>query len=429
MNFKIASRLLSFTIAIAGAMAGPATVPAAAHSEHVNAAVAWNQTMLATFANANVAPAAGNRLGAIVEAAVFDAVNGIAPRYAPIHVAPGAPEDASPQAAAAGAAYTALVTLFPLQKTPLDAALMSFETSITDHGEGRSIADGLAWGQSVATQILAWRAADGFNSTLPPYVFGTAAGDWQPTLGGSGPPRFRTLAVTAPFALTSPSEYRPAGPPALTSARYAQDLNELEAVGGLVSTHRTPSQTETAQFWQLDTPTALWDRVADSLALKHHRTLLASARLLALVNIALADATIAVFDAKNAFNFWRPATAIVEAGSDGNPATAAVPTWLPLLTTPYFQEYPSAHSGVSAAAAMMLASTFGDDTDFTMISAGLPGVTHTFTHFSAAVAEVANARVYAGFHFRFSCEDGIHLGLQVSERVQSTLMLPVRDSD
>jgi hypothetical protein len=384
-----------------------ATVRAA---DKTNAVIDWNQIMLTTFAAAVPAVPAppGTRLGAIVQAAVFDAVNGIDRKYTPIHVVPAAPDGASAQAAAAGAAHTALVAMFPLQKPTLDADLAA---SLADmNGSNTAIAGGLAWGNSVAAQVLAWRKTDGFSTVFTAYVPGTSPGDWQPTPGGTGDPKFRSLAITTPFALTSPSQFRPAGPPALTSALYLQDLNEVKAFGNTTSAVRTTFQTETARFWQLDNPTGMWDRVADSLAEEHHFNLLRSARLLAFVDIAEADAAIAVWDAKNTYNFWRPITAIGD------------PTWVPLMTTPYFQEYPSGHSGVSSAAATVLTSFFGNDIEFTVTSNGLPNVTRSFTTFSSAVAQVADARVFAGFHFRFSCNDASSMGAAVANYAESTLM-------
>ncbi|HET7339551.1 MAG TPA: vanadium-dependent haloperoxidase [Candidatus Dormibacteraeota bacterium] len=383
-----------------------------------NVVVDWNQTMLAAFATANVPAPNANRLGATVQASVFDAVNGIEGRYQQIHVPAAAPDDASPQAAAASAAHSALLALFPAQQASLDAAFAASLQTISDDEDGQSIADGLAWGAAVAANIVAWRAGDGFGATPPPYVFSTAPGQWQPTPGGSGPPKFRTLATTTPWAMTSPSEFRPSGPPALTSARYAQDFNEVMAFGALNSTVRTSEQTQTAVFWQRDTPVATWDRLADSLLIQNHKNVLQSARILALTNISIADAIIAVFDAKNAYNSWRPVTAI---------GTTVDPTWLPLMTTPYFQEYPSAHSGTSSAAAAILASFFGDDTSFTLTSAGLPGVTRDFTSFHDAVAQVTDARVWAGFHFRFSCDDADVLGARIAANTESTLMQPAGD--
>src|SRR4029077_4609928 len=163
---------------------------------------------------------------------------------------------------------------------------------------------------------------------------------------------FRQLAVTTPFALTSPSQFRPAGPPPLTSARYAADFNEVKAIGNAP----TPAQAATANFWANAPVTGVWDDVADQLAQAHDLGLAADARLLARLNIALADTAIAIWDAKNHFDTWRPITAIAHADTDGKPATTAQPGWTPLITTPVFQEYPSGHSGVSAAAATMLAS-------------------------------------------------------------------------
>ena len=418
---------LTVVIVLVGSLAMPAGRSGTARASHTDVVIDWNLTMLATFWSVNLPPPVGNRDGAIVQAAVFDALNGIERRYTPIHVAAAAPPGASRQAAVVSAAYTALVSLFPTQKASLDAAFASSIAAIAEDEQGgsQSIARGLAWGKTVADAIIAWRATDGFAATPPPYVFGTAPGEWKPTPGGSGPPKFRTLATTTPFALTSPSQFRPAGPPALTSARYSASFNEVKAYGGQVSTVRTAYQTETAKFWQLDTVTGIWDRVADSLLQSDHRDLLQHARILALTDIAFADSTIATWDAKNTFNFWRPVTAISQAATDGNPDTSPDPNWLPLLVTPYFQEYPSAHAGISSGGASVLASFYGANTEFTATSQGLPGVQRTFYSFADAVAQIADARVFAGFHYRFSTDDGIQMGRQVAAQVERTMMLPL----
>jgi membrane-associated phospholipid phosphatase len=415
MKRRLVLSALAVVVAVGGVLAAPGSGFAARSSAHTNVAIDWNAIMLGTFATANVPAPAATRLGAIVQAAVFDAVNGIEIRYTPIHVAPAAPDGSSPQAAVIGASYTAQVLLFPSQKSALDADLAASIAALGDDRSDPSVANGLAWGTSVANQIVAWRSTDGFTATPPMYVFGTAPGDWQMTPGFSGPPKFRTLATTTPFALASPSQFRPAGPPALDSAQYASALDEVKKFGSATSTVRTAFQTETAKFWQLDTPIGIWDRVADSLAQENHFNLMRTARLLAFLNVAEADAAIAVWDAKNKFNFWRPVTAIGD------------PTWAPLLVTPYFQEYPSGHSGVSSAAATILASFFGPDAQFTVTSNGLPGVNRSFTSFSGAVAQVADARVDAGFHFRFSCNDATQMGVQVANYAESTLMQKVSD--
>jgi hypothetical protein len=383
----------------------------------------WNRTMIAGLEAAKLPPPPSARIGAIVQASVFDAVNGIERRYTPYHVDATAPRGASRDAAAASAAYTALVALIPSQKALFDQQLAATMAQILDDpaDPGQSVLRGLDWGKTVANDILAWRAGDGINAVLPPYVSGTAPGAWQPTSPpGFGPPLFRQFANMTPFAMTSPSQFLPGGPPLLMSAPYMHDLNEVQSLGSATSTTRTPEQTQTAVFWQVDTPAAMWNRVADNLADAHGTTMTQNARLLALANIALADATIGIWNAKNYYDSWRPVTAI---------RALADPSWTPLLATPYFQEYPSAHSGVSNAFASVLASFYGDDTSFTVTSVGLPGVERDFMSFSSAVLQVEDARVYAGFHFRFSCVDGATLGAQVADYVTDTLMQPIRGNE
>jgi hypothetical protein len=423
-----ARRRLALVAAVAGlvaplAVALPAIAASGAGTAPPDTVTQWNLTMIAGLEAAAIPPPPSARIGAIVQASVFDAVNGIDRRYAFYHVAPAAPRGASRAAAAAGAAYTALVALIPGQKPLFDAQLAATLAQISDDPSdpGRSVQRGLAWGTTVASDILAWRASDGFAAAPPPYGVGSAPGDWQPTpplfLRPPEAPLFRQFANMTPFALTSPAQFLPPGPPPLTSVRYARDLAQVQALGSAASATRTAEQTQTAIFWQDDTPAAMWNRVADQLAQAHRGTLTRTARLLAQLNIALADATIAIWNAKNTYNFWRPVTAI-RATSD--------PAWTPLLPTPAFQEYPSAHSGVSSAAGSVLASFYGNDTSFTVTSAGLPGVQRNFTSFTAAVHQVENARIYAGFHFRFSCTDGAILGTHVAQYVTGTLMQPLR---
>jgi hypothetical protein len=380
-----------------------------------DAVTQWNLTLIDGLEAAATPPPIAARIAAIVQTSVFDAVNGIARQYTPYHVAPDALHGASRGAAAAEAAYTALVSLLPAQKAIFDTQLSASRAEISDDPSqpGPAVERGLNWGQMVAQDILTWRATDGINAALPQYVPGTAPGDWQPTPPKLLPPQFRQFAQMTPFGLTSPSQFLPPGPPPLSSSEYAQALAEVQTLGSATSSVRTPGQTGIATFWQDDTPAALWNRVADQLATANDLPLVENARRLALTNIALADATIAVWNAKNTYNFWRPVTAI-RATSD--------PTWTPLLVTPAFQEYPSAHSGVSSAAATVLASFYGDHTQLTVTSAGFGHATRTFTSFSAAVQEVQDARIYAGFHFRFSTTDGATLGAQVGNYITTNLM-------
>src|SRR5215468_12654424 len=416
----LVAAVAGLVVPLAATLPATASAPAAGTTQ-ADTVTQWNLTMIAGLEAAAIPPPPSARIGAIVQASVFDAVNGIDHRYAYYHVPPAAPPGTSRAAAAASAAYTALVALIPGQKPLFDAQLAATLAQLADDPShpGQSVQRGLAWGTAVAETILAWRATD-LTTPPPPYTVDPAAGDWQPTppafLGPPAAPLFRQFATMTPFALTSPAQFLPPGPPPLTSARYAQDLAEVQALGSATSTTRTPGQTQTAVFWQDDTPAAMWNRVADQLAQAGGLPLAVNARLLAQVNIALADATIAIWNAKNYYNFWRPVTAI---------RATADPAWTPLLPTPAFQEYPSAHSGVSSAAATVLASFYGNATPFTVTSAGLPGVQRDFTTFSSAVQQVENARIYAGFHFRFSCTDAAALGAQVARYVTSTLMRPV----
>jgi hypothetical protein len=386
----------------------------------------WNRTMIAALETSHLPPPPSMRVGAIVQASVFDALNGIERRYTPIHVQPGAPSGASRAAAVAGAAYETLVGLFPTQKPAFDLQLQASLAQITDNPGNQSVARGLAWGETVADQILAWRATDGFDAKLPPYVPSGLPGRWAPTPPGFGMPLFRQFAAMVPWAMSSPGQFLPPPPPDLTSDRYAADVNEVQAVGSASSTVRTAWQTETAIFWQSDTPVAIWDRAADGLIDANDMPLTESVRLLARMNVAMADAVIAIWNAKNLYDTWRPITAIQQAGTDGNPNTNPDPTWTPLLVTPPFQEYPAGHPGVSRAGAGILAAFFGNDTEFTLTAAGLPGVERSFTSFSDAVDQVSLARIWGGIHFRFACVAAVQMGAAIDDYVEAVVALPLR---
>jgi PAP2 superfamily len=382
----------------------------------------WNGIMLEAAHNA-VPPTSAlvmTRVAAIVQASVFDAVNGVERRYAPIHVAPDAPRGASQRAAAVQAAYANLVRLYPTQKSTLDTKLADSLAAIAS-GEAeehsKSIARGVEWGQTVADAIWAWRSADGFAPPPPPFLGGTAVGQWRPTLPGFLPGAGPQFATMTPWVIESPSQFRPAGPPALASAQYTADFSETKSMGSISSPSRSIDQTLAARFWNSTTAIYLWDQVAVELGRRRNLTLSENSRLLALLNLAMADAAIACWDAKYHYVFWRPVTAIPLADTDGNPATAADLGWTPLLVTPAFPEYPSGHSAVSGAAAGVLAAFFGSGADFTVESDFMPGVVRSFGDFFSALDEVVNARVFAGIHFRTACRDGQTTGIHVAEYV------------
>jgi hypothetical protein len=413
-------------LAAVGAVAGLAAPAVAKADPKPDFVTVWNRTMVDALETAKTPPPPAMRIGAIVQSSVFDALNGIERKYTPIHVRPAAPRGASRDAAVVGAAHEALVGLFPAQQATFDAQLAASLAQIGGGGNDQSVKRGLAWGKQVADEILAWRAGDGISTVLPPYVPGNQPGDWQPTPPGfSTQPLFRQFANMTPWALTSPSQFLPPPPPGLTSARYTQDFNEVKTMGSVNSAVRTPFQTETALFWAGDLPVAMWDRVADDLAEANHLTLTDNARLLARMNVAMADAVIAVWNAKNTYNTWRPITAIQQAATDGNPDTAPDPAWTPLVVTPVHQEYPSGHSGVSNAAATTLALFYGDNTSFSVTSFGLPGVVHDFTSLSSGAAQVSDARVFAGIHFRFACDAALLVGTQIANYVDNTVALRV----
>ena len=381
----------------------------------------WNHIMLeATLAPPATPAPVSTRSTAIVQAAVFDAVNGIDPQYTPIHVSRTGPRNASKRAAAVQAAYAILIRLYPAQSDILDqqrsASLMGISRGWGAE-RSESIQKGIGWGQTVADAIWAWRSNDGFAQTLPPFTGGTAPGEWRPTPPASAPGLTPQLAHVTPWVIQSPSQFRPSAPPALDSAEYTADFNEIKVMGSNSSTSRTADETDAALFWNPGNPPDFWDPVAVSLADKHHFNLLQTAHLLAEVNLAMSDSIIGCWDAKYTYVSWRPITAIQLADTDGNPETLADPTWTPLLVTPPFPGYPSAHSCASGAAAAVLSHYFGDTTAITVTNDALPGQIRSFGSFSAALEEVKNARVFGGIHFRTDCNAGQALGNAVGKYI------------
>jgi hypothetical protein len=381
----------------------------------------WNHIMLEATLTLPATPApVSTRSTAIVQAAVFDAVNGIDPQYTPIHVWRRGPRNASQRAAAVQAAYAILIRLYPAQSDTLDQQRSASLTGIA-RGWGaersESIQKGIEWGQTVADAIWAWRSNDGFAQTLPPFTGGTAPGEWRPTPPTPAPGLTPQLAHVTPWAIRAPSQFRPAAPPALDSTEYTADFNEIKVMGSKSSSSCTPDETDAALFWNPGNPPDFWNPVATTLAEKHHFNLLQTAHLLAQVNLAMSDSIIGCWDAKYTYVSWRPITAIQLADTDGNPDTRADPTWTPLLVTPPFPGYPSAHSCASSAAARVLSHYFGEDTAITITNDALPGQMRSFPSFSAALEEIVNARVFGGIHFRTDCNAGQALGDAVGEYV------------
>jgi hypothetical protein len=430
LRLRSRSLALAFAIVVAGA---------ATSTAHADEVTGWAQAYLRAGLVTGTPPYVMARSGAIVSGAVFDAINGIERRYTSVHVDPAGPASASTGAAAVQAAYATLVQLFPTQKGVFDAKRAVSLALLAMHEDAAAIDSGISWGQAVADAILAWRSTDGFTSALPPFLGGLDPGMWRPTPPGFVPGVAQQFATMTPWVIASPSQFRPAGPPALTSAQYAANFNETKMLGSATSATRTLDQKVLAYFWASNNVNYFWDMVAINLLErgrdddraeesghgKHNRALLEHARILALVNLALADAGIALFDAKYTYVWWRPVTAIPLGDTDGNPATTADATWTPLIVTPAHPEYPSAHSSYSGAAAVTLAHEFGERTRFIAESDLLPGVTRSFRSFSAALDEIATARIAAGIHFRSACDDGRVVGAAVANYILEHALQPL----
>jgi hypothetical protein len=386
----------------------------------------WNKVMLATIAAGGTDPITSTRTAAIVQAAVFDAVNGIERKYTPIHANVPKPDGASESAAVIESSYSTLAALYPEQRQALKAERNKSLAKL-DVGHD-ALKAGRDFGALVAADILTWRSTDGFDQELPVYLGGTNIGQWRPTPPDFRPGALPQVATMVPWSIQSPSQFRPAGPPSLTGSEYAAAYNEVKTMGSADNSPRTPDQTLLAIFWAGNTP-AFWNRIAGSVINDHPGlSLIRKARVFALLNIAMADAAIACWDAKYRYQFWRPITAISLADVDGNPDTDVDFSWTPLLgVTPSHPEYVSGHSTVSAAGAVVLAHFFGDNTAFAIDSERIPGALRSFSSFSQAVLEVNDARVFAGIHFRTSCLDGNALGTKVAFFVMQQAMRPVPD--
>jgi hypothetical protein len=363
----------------------------------------WHEHMLVALATGGGNSQIKSRNAAMVSAAVFDAVNGIERRYTPIHVPTGAPRGASQRAAAVQAAYAVLLDRFPAQADDLSAKRAASLDAIG--GDGQSLRRGVQWGQTVADAILQWRSTDGFTPTPPPYTGGDAPGQWRPTPPAGAPGAVPQFATMEPWGINSPDQFLPPGPPALDSEQYLDDYVEVRLMGSATSTLRTEDETDAARFWESAGPNAHWDRLALDLVADLDTSLSQNARYMATLNLAIADAIIACWNAKYHYEFWRPVTAI---------RLTDDPDWTPLLSTPAHPEYTSGHSSASSAAATVLADYFGDDTPFMLESPAAAGWVRFYPSFSAAIDEVADARVNAGFHFRTSCRDGAILGSDVA---------------
>lgn len=398
-------------LATAAALAAALLLTPLAAGAGDDAVLEWNQIALDATVTAGQGPVPQIRTMTIVQVAVHDAVNAITCDYRTYLSMPCGPWG-SPEAAAIGAAHRALAGLVPAAQA---AALGEARAqSLAAHGLAGD--PGVAFGEAVAQVILALRSIDGAAQAQFPY---TAPGAGSPGVWvavGPAPPVLPGWRNVAPWVVRNLAAFRPDGPPPLRSRRWARDYNEIKDLGSSNSSTRTGEQTEIARFW-LANPAPLWNGVARQLIQARALDSSAAARTLALMYLAAADASIACWDAKYTFDFWRPITAIRNGDLDDNPRTDAEPAWTPLFPTPQHPEYLSGHSSNSSAMATVLKLLLGEDVPIVATSPTNPGFERRWSSVSEGVGEVIEARIYSGIHFRTSDEDGAAVGRRIARFV------------
>ncbi len=357
---------------------------------------------------------------AAVHIAMYDAVVAIRGGYQPFATTPASPtEGASVNAAAAAAACGVLGGLFPNRAPQYEPACTAYLASLPDNG---AKAKGIAVGDEVAAGTLAFVADDG-RSTVVTYTPGSDPGDFRGTN-----PALPFGPYIRPLALESALQFRAEGPPALTSYDYARDVNEVKSLGSAASVTRTPAQTDLARF-HTEPPPRFWTRnmrrfSADGRSVQEH------ARIMAMLWVAQADATVACFDSKYHFEFWRPTSAIQLAGTDGNPATDEDAAWAPVVPTPNHPEYPAAHSCNAGAVAAIIQRNFGKQKVAFTIDSGVTGLAKPSYRYRSAgdfVKDVNRARIYGGMHYRNSVNDGATLGTRVGNYIAHNYFKRVRN--
>jgi len=405
--------------------------PESAHpAPTTNAVVFWNAVADNSIAVVGgKPPQQGSVDAAIVQIAVYDAVNAICGYpFTPYAVKPDVQVPALQEAAVAAAAHNVLAALYPAQGAALDQQYAAYLDGIPGHHEGKL--NGIAVGQQTAASILALRANDGRNAgtgwTPPP----PGPGIWQPTPPGLLPPATPWIRFVTPWTMTSPSQFRVQPPPALDSDLWVRDYNETKAYGGAISSVRTAEQTDLGRFIGGPgvQPMLQWHGTWRGIAAGQGLSVLAAARLFAMLSTVASDALIGCWDSKFQYAFWRPVTAIRAGG--GNPGLVSDPDWIGLVTTPNHPEYPAAHGCFSGSVVEVLTAYFGtDELHFTMSSAasGLLQPVRSYDRFSQVLTDILNARIYGGMHYRNSTDLGTELGRQVARQAIEHYFVPRRD--
>jgi hypothetical protein len=401
--------------------------------EPTNMVLDWNLNAVNALSNPPAAnppgagyppPVASSAL-AMVQGAVYDAVNAIDGGHeAYLDGLPAAPASASTAAAAATAAHHVLVGFVPALpaavKTDLDTRYAASLSEVTD---GQPKTDGITIGAAAASAMLAERADDG---RFVPYAFttGTAVGEWRPELPAFVSDPFAWVAKVRPFTLASPSQFRTEGPLDLSSTGYATEFNEVKTLGGAFGSSRTQEQTELARFYSAN-PLPIMNRALREIAADRGLSTAEGARLLAMSSLASADALIGCWDDKDHWNFWRPITAIRGAADDGNPSTAPQADWTPLFATPPYPDHPSGYNCFTAAMMYSATDFFRSERVTFSLTSPATGTFRTYNRFAAVLKDTIDARIYMGIHFRAPDEQGAWLGKKVAQWVARYYFRPV----
>ena len=381
----------------------------------------WNAIMQATVATSNAFVQA--RSAAIVQLAVFDAVNSITGKYRPYLAIISAPPGASPEAAAVAAAHRTLVTLYPAATAALDVAEAVSSSAISD---GQAKTEGVAVGEAAASAILALRANDG-SGLVVPYTPGSDPGDWQPTPPAFAPALLPSWGQVTTFGILNGAQFRSAPPPLLGSARYARDFNEVKLVGDVNSSARPQDRTNVARFYII-AAVQVYNPAARQVSIAQEKTLSQNAHDFALLAMAVCDGLISSMETKYYYNRWRPVTAIRAADTDGNTNTEPNTGWVPLITTPPFPSYPSAHASAGGAARRILERLYGKDGfQITLTSPTAPNVTLYYTAWKQITDDIDDARIFGGIHFRYDQEGGAQQGWKVGSYIFETQLLPLSE--
>lgn len=413
---NIVRRLLA--LALVAAAVGYGTPAAAAG----NSVITWNAYATTYVVGKMKKPGAAAIIDlTLVHAAIYDAVNAIdGGRFKPYASAPVVPPNASVDAAVAQATHDILHSLAPFDTT-LDTDLAAALLAIPDGAEKDA---GIAAGAAAASAIVALRTNDGRNDLSVVYVPPVSVSAWVETPPAHAPAQTPWVGTMKPFTMTSPSQFRPVAPPAVTSAEYAKALNETMSKGSLFESTRTPAETTQALFWA-EHFTSQYTRYFRDLAAAQQLSVIDTARFFAALTMTAADSLIACWDGKFAHGLWRPITAIRSAAIDGNPDTAADPQWTPLIATPNHPEYPSAHGCGSSAIAETLAAFFGTDKVRSTITSTTDITPRTFDSFRDLYADVHESRILGGLHYRFSMNAGRVIGTKVSRQLMKKYFTPV----